>query len=80
MLVDPSAPWSTSEGLAHSKLTRAPGKSLCKKGGPEALGKASSSRSHLASSHSALPPGMRITTVNGYQLSGTEKFVHVHTL
>lgn len=57
-----------------------PGKSLCKKGGPEALGKASSSGSHLASSHPALPPGMRITAVNGYHLSGTEKFVHVHTL
>lgn len=38
-------------GPGPLKLTRAPGKSLCKKGGPEALGEASSSGSHLASSH-----------------------------
>lgn len=65
-------PWSTRRAWPTAS---SPGQSLCKKGGPEALGKASSSGSHLASSHPALPPGRRITTVNGYRLSGTEKFV-----
>ena len=77
--MDPSASLLARAGLAHFKLTRAPGKSPCREGGPEALGKAGSVGPTLLPDHPplsvslpALPPSQR-----GNNRKSTDAVYHI---